>query len=47
MVCSCECFIQGKVELEIELLTEEEAIKKPAGRGQDEANLHPHLDKPK
>lgn len=40
------CF-QGKLEAEIELLTKEEALQRPAGKGRDEPNANPHLDKPK
>lgn len=39
--------LRGKVELELELLTEEEARERPAGVGRSEPNDHPHLDKPK
>ena len=38
--------LQGKVEVQIEILTEEEAKMKPAGKGRDEPNQHPKLDKP-
>ncbi len=31
----------------MELLTKEEALERPAGKGQDEPNANPHLDKPK
>uniref|UniRef100_T1IIT4 C2 domain-containing protein n=1 Tax=Strigamia maritima TaxID=126957 RepID=T1IIT4_STRMM len=37
---------QGKLEMEIELLTKQEADEKPAGKGQDEPNANPHLEKP-
>ncbi|KJE97724.1 Fer1l3 protein [Capsaspora owczarzaki ATCC 30864] len=37
----------GKVEIEIELLTEEEAAEKPAGQGHSEPNQYPVLEKPK
>ncbi|CDS40655.1 myoferlin [Echinococcus multilocularis] len=39
--------LTGKLEAEIELLTKEEALERPAGKGQDEPNANPHLDKPK
>jgi hypothetical protein len=39
--------LQGKVEIEIELLTEEEATEKPSGKARDDPNQHPHLDPPK
>lgn len=35
------------MEAEIELLTKQEAMDRPAGKGQDEPNSNPHLDKPK
>lgn len=34
------------MELELELLTEEEAKLRPAGQGRDEPNAHPHLEAP-
>jgi hypothetical protein len=39
-------FVQGKVELELEILTEEEARERPAGRGREEPNENPKLDEP-
>ncbi|PAA77701.1 hypothetical protein BOX15_Mlig001839g4 [Macrostomum lignano] len=39
--------IAGKIEMELELLTAEEAALRPAGLGQDEPNENPHLDPPK
>ena len=39
--------LQGKVEMEIELLTEDEARERPAGRARDEPNQHPTLEPPK
>ncbi|VEL34866.1 unnamed protein product [Protopolystoma xenopodis] len=39
--------LTGKVELELELLTKEEAIQRPAGRGRDDPNENPRLDPPK
>jgi len=33
--------------LELEILNEDEAFKKPAGRGQEEPNLNPRLEQPK
>ncbi|KAM3186213.1 hypothetical protein ACTXT7_004799 [Hymenolepis weldensis] len=39
--------LTGKLEAEIELLTKQEAMERPAGKGQDEPNSNPHLDKPK
>ena len=38
---------QGKVEMELELVTREEAEEWPAGQGQEEPNMNPHLDPPK
>ena len=32
--------------MEIEILTEEEAIQRPAGRGREEPNLNPKLEFP-
>ena len=39
--------LQGKVEMEIELVTEKDADERPAGIGRDEPNMHPKLDPPK
>merc|ERR1719244_843369 len=38
--------LAGKVELEMEILTEEEALAKPAGVGQEDPNENPHLEPP-
>lgn len=38
--------LRGKVQLELELLTEEEEKERPAGKGRKKPNEHPHLDKP-
>ncbi|CAF1425575.1 unnamed protein product [Adineta ricciae] len=38
--------LTGKVELELEILTEEEAAKRPAGRGREEPNENPKLEEP-
>ncbi|KAM7540290.1 hypothetical protein Aperf_G00000029285 [Anoplocephala perfoliata] len=38
--------LTGKLEAEMHLLTKEEALESLAGRGQDEPNSNPHLDKP-
>ena len=38
--------VQAEVLLSIELLTLSEARAKPAGRGQEAPNAHPHLEKP-
>ena len=39
--------LQGKLEMTLELLTQQEAEEKPAGKGRDEPNLNPKLDPPK
>ncbi|CAF0790229.1 unnamed protein product, partial [Didymodactylos carnosus] len=38
--------ITGKLELEIEILTEEEARERPAGKGREEPNENPKLEPP-
>ena len=38
--------LQGKVQMTLEILTEEEAEENPVGRGQSEPNQYPKLDKP-
>jgi len=38
--------LTGKVEMELELVTLDEAEAKPAGNGRDEPNDHPHLEAP-
>ena len=38
---------QGKIELELEILTKEEAEERPAGRARDDPNANPKLDPPK
>jgi len=38
---------QGKIEMEMELLTAEEALGRPAGKARDDPNLNPQLDPPK
>ena len=40
-------FLKGKVELTLEILPEEDATQKPAGKGRDEPNMNPKLDEPK
>jgi len=37
---------QGRVEVSIELLTDEEARRLPAGKGRGEPNQNPHLEEP-
>ena len=39
--------LSGKVEVELEIVTEEEALARPAGVGQEEPNENPHLEPPK
>ncbi|CAF0722705.1 unnamed protein product [Brachionus calyciflorus] len=39
--------IAGKLELELEILNEEEALAKPAGKGREEPNQYPLLEQPK
>ncbi|XP_076047725.1 myoferlin-like isoform X2 [Oratosquilla oratoria] len=39
--------IGGTLELELEVLTEEEAAKRPAGHGRDDPNMNPKLEEPK
>ena len=39
-------FLQGKMELEFEIVTEEEEQLRPAGRAREEPNINPHLDDP-
>ena len=51
-VCVCQqdyCIftLQGKIEMEMEILTELEAKSRPAGRGRGEPNNHPFLPEPK
>ena len=38
--------LKGKIELELEILTEEEAREKPAGRAREEPNDNPTLEAP-
>lgn len=38
---------QGKVEMTLEIIGEELADEKPAGKGRDEPNMNPKLDPPK
>ncbi|CAF3604526.1 unnamed protein product, partial [Rotaria sordida] len=38
--------LTGKIELELEILTENEAIERPAGRGRKQPNEHPKLELP-
>merc|ERR1719422_2587233 len=41
-----ERVLTGKVEMELELITANEAEEKPAGRGRDEPNQYPKLEEP-
>lgn len=38
---------QGKVEMTLEIVTEQEADEKPAAKARDEPNMNPKLDPPK
>ncbi|CAF3639300.1 unnamed protein product [Adineta steineri] len=38
--------LTGKIEIELEILTEEEANERPAGRGREKPNQHPLLELP-
>jgi hypothetical protein len=40
-------YFQGKVEMEIELITKDEADVRPAGKARDEPNMNPVLEPPK
>uniref|UniRef100_H3D0Y8 Dysferlin, limb girdle muscular dystrophy 2B (autosomal recessive) n=1 Tax=Tetraodon nigroviridis TaxID=99883 RepID=H3D0Y8_TETNG len=48
--CTCdkngEKIIAGKVEMTLEIVTEEEQEERPAGLGRDEPNMNPHLEEP-
>jgi len=44
---SAHVFFQGKVEMELEIVTEAEAEKKPVAVARDEPNQHPTLEPPK
>ncbi|XP_038641430.1 myoferlin-like isoform X3 [Scyliorhinus canicula] len=41
-----EPYLTGKLELTLELLTEQEAQERPAGKGRDEPNMNPKLEPP-
>lgn len=43
----CLSLVQGKVEMSLEIVTEEEQEERPAGLGRDEPNMNPHLEEPK
>uniref|UniRef100_H2ZAE5 C2 domain-containing protein n=1 Tax=Ciona savignyi TaxID=51511 RepID=H2ZAE5_CIOSA len=36
----------GKLEMSVEIVSEEEEVEKPAGQGRDEPNMNPKLEKP-
>ncbi|XP_039996404.1 LOW QUALITY PROTEIN: dysferlin [Xiphias gladius] len=48
--CICEQngekIIAGKVEMSLEIVTEQEQEERPAGLGRDEPNMNPHLEEP-
>ncbi|GLD68056.1 dysferlin isoform X3, partial [Lates japonicus] len=48
--CTCEKdgekIIAGKVEMSLEIVTEQEQEERPAGVGRDEPNMNPHLEEP-
>ncbi|XP_035282106.1 dysferlin isoform X7 [Anguilla anguilla] len=48
--CVCESngekILAGKVEMSLEIVTEQEQDERPAGIGRDEPNMNPHLEEP-
>uniref|UniRef100_A0A673HKJ1 Dysferlin-like n=1 Tax=Sinocyclocheilus rhinocerous TaxID=307959 RepID=A0A673HKJ1_9TELE len=48
--CVCdrenEKILAGKVEISLEIISEQEQDERPAGLGRDEPNMNPHLDEP-
>ncbi|XP_073692733.1 dysferlin [Garra rufa] len=48
--CVCdrenEKILAGKVEMSLEIVSEQEQDERPAGHGRDEPNMNPHLDEP-
>ncbi|XP_025096654.1 myoferlin-like isoform X4 [Pomacea canaliculata] len=42
-----ERVLTGKVEMELELVTESEAEQRPAGKGREDPNMNPTLEEPK
>uniref|UniRef100_A0AAZ3SQG3 C2 domain-containing protein n=1 Tax=Oncorhynchus tshawytscha TaxID=74940 RepID=A0AAZ3SQG3_ONCTS len=48
--CVCdsngEKIIAGKVEMSLEIVSEQEQDERPAGQGRDEPNMNPHLEDP-
>lgn len=43
----CFNILQGKVEMTLEMVEEEEMQERPAGKGRDEPNMNPKLEQPK
>ncbi|XP_073716069.1 dysferlin isoform X3 [Misgurnus anguillicaudatus] len=41
-----EKILAGKVEMSLEIVSEEEQDERPAGQGRDEPNMNPHLEEP-
>lgn len=37
---------QGKVEITLEIVSEQEQEERPAGLGREEPNMNPHLEEP-
>uniref|UniRef100_A0A673B792 Dysferlin, limb girdle muscular dystrophy 2B (autosomal recessive) n=1 Tax=Sphaeramia orbicularis TaxID=375764 RepID=A0A673B792_9TELE len=48
--CTCQQdghkIMAGKVEMSLEIVTEQEQEERPAGLGRDEPNMNPHLEEP-
>ncbi|XP_066574431.1 dysferlin isoform X3 [Amia ocellicauda] len=42
-----EKILAGKVEMSLEIVSEQEQDERPAGQGRDEPNMNPHLEDPK
>ena len=52
VVVSCSLYLlvlcfQGKVEMTLEIVSDDKAEERPAGKGRDEPNMNPKLDFPK
>ncbi|XP_056156157.1 dysferlin [Lampris incognitus] len=49
--CTCEQngekILAGKLEMSLEIVSEQEQEERPAGLGRDEPNMNPHLEEPK
>lgn len=41
------CLLQGKIELTLEIVNEQEHDERPAGMGREEPNMNPKLEDPK